>query len=245
MIWGLGGVAAPLSTPRGTWVALYGTVFVLLFGLAAVLPHRPVRGPLGARAWITLGAVVGLAWACALREFMAEVAGDESGVEWDLTFGYILLPGALIGALLGWAEVRRRRGEPPRWRLVLAPFLFAAVLFSDPLHIGELFEDGIGGGTVGVPAIAVLGGSAISGRGRLWGRVVAGLLFLTGFTIWLLVATDVGGPSFSFSTVHGIWVSTLYESLLVVFALGASVAQRVPTAERVLPTLREPITTVA
>jgi hypothetical protein len=176
---------------------------------------------------------------------MAEVAGDESGVEWGLTFGFILLPGALIGACLGWAEVRRRRGRPPQWRLVLAPFLFAAVLFSDPFHMSELFEDGIGGGTVGVPAIAILGGFAISGRGRLWGRIVAGLLFLTGFTIWLLVATDVGGPSFSFTTVHGIWVSTLYESLLVVFALGTSVAQRPPAPERGQPARREPITTVA
>jgi hypothetical protein len=243
--WSVRRAGCALVAGLGTWVALYGTVFVLLFGLAAVLPHSPVHGPLGPSGWIVLGALAGLAWACALREFMAEVAAADSGVEWGLTFGFILLPGALIGACLGWAEVRRRRGQPQQWRLVLAPFLFAAVLFSDPLHLGELFNEGIGGGTVGVPAIAILGGFAISGRGRLWGRIVAGLLFLTGFTVWLLVATDVGGPSFSFTTVHGIWVSTLYESLLVVFALGTSVAQRPPAPERVLATLREPITTVA
>ena len=60
---------------------------------------------------------------------MAEVAGDDSGVEWGLTFGYILLPGAVIGALLGWAEfLRRTGGRPGRHRLAYAPLLFAAVL---------------------------------------------------------------------------------------------------------------------
>ena len=76
-------------------------------------------------------------------------------MHWVNAFAFILLPGALIGASMGWAELRRRRGGRPQWRLVLAPFLFAAVLVSDPLHIGELFQDGIGGGTVGVPAIAL------------------------------------------------------------------------------------------
>ena len=226
MIWGIGGMAAPTSTPLGMWVSLYGFALVLLFGLAAVLPYAPVRGPTPAQGWVGLGALVGLAWACSLRSFMAEVAADESSVDWVLTFGFILLPGAVIGASLGWAEVRRRRGRLPQWRLVLAPFLFAAVLFSDPLHLGELFQKGIGGGTVGVPAIAILGGFAVSGRGRKWARVVAGAAFLAGFTTWILVATDVGGPSLSLTTAHGIWVSTLYESLLVVFALATSASHR-------------------
>jgi hypothetical protein len=233
-------LAAPVDTPRGAWVCLYGCLLALLLGLAATLPYPRVRRPLGSTGWITLGAVTGLAWSCALREFMAQVAGSDSGVEWGLTFGFILLPGAAIGALLGWAEALRRRGgrRVPRV-LVFSPFLFAAVLFSDPLHLGELFEDGIGGGTVGVPLIAILGGHAVCGRGALWGRIVAGVLFLAGFTTWLLVATDVGGPEFSLATAHGLWVSTLYESLLVVFALAASVPQRAPHRVPVLVTGRE------
>lgn len=232
VLFGMGGMAAPTSTPRGLWVCIYGFVFVLLLGFASALSHPPAGRRLGIASWIGLGALVGLAWACALREFMAQVAGAESGVDWDLTFGFILLPGLLIGAMLGWAEHRRRAGRRPGWPFVVAPMLFAAVLFSDPLHLGELFDNGIGGGTVGVPAIAMLGGYAVFGRGRRWRRLVSGLLFLTGFTIWLLVATDVGGPSFSLGTVHGIWVSTMYESLLVVFALGAGVPHRRPWADR-------------
>ena len=55
--------------------------------------------------------------------------GAESSVDWTGTFGFVLLPGAVIGGLLGWAEYARRTGVRPgrRW-LALSPFLFAAVL---------------------------------------------------------------------------------------------------------------------
>jgi hypothetical protein len=229
MIWGIGGMASPPSTPRGLWVSVYGFVFVLLFGLAAVLPHPPSRRPLSARGWIALGALVGLAWACALRSFMAEVVGHDSDVHWIDTFAFILLPGAVIGALLGYAEYLRRTGGRPGWRLLaLTPLLFSAILLSNPFDIAGLLDDGVGGGAIGVPLIAMLGGYAMSGRGSAWPRSLAGLGFLAGFVIWLVVASDVGGPSFSLTTVHGLWTSTLYESLLVIFALAASVPHRSP-----------------
>jgi len=223
----IGTMAAPLSTARGAWVCLYGLTLVLLLCLASVLPYRPVRPPRGAASWIALGALGGLAWACALRSFMAAVAGDDSGVDWGLTFGYILLPGAVIGALLGWAEfLRRHRDGPGRHRLAYAPLLFAAVLVPGLLHPGSFLEDGIGGGAIGVPVIAMLGGFAISGRGPAWGRALAGLGFTVGFVVWLLVAVPVGGESFALGTPHGLWVTVLYESLLVTFALAASVPHR-------------------
>ena len=229
LIGGMGGMAAPMSTARGAWVSLYGFVLVLLFGLAAVLPYPPTRRTLGSRGWIALGTLCGLAWACALREFMAQVAGNDSEVQWVNTFGFILLPGATIGALLGWAEHLRRTGGRPRWRwLALAPLLFAAILFSNPLDIGGLLEDGVGAGAIGVPVIAMLGGYALSGRGPIWPRRLSGLVFLAGLVTWLVVATDVGGPSFSLTTVHGLWASALYESLLVLFALAASVPHSAP-----------------
>jgi hypothetical protein len=53
-------------------------------------------------------------------------------------------------------------------------------------------------------------------------------VFLAGLVTWLVVATDVGGPSFSLRTVHGLWASALYESLLVLFALAASVPHSAP-----------------
>jgi hypothetical protein len=237
LIAGMGGMAAPLSTARGAWVSVYGFVLVLLFGLAAVLPHPPTRGPLRARGWIVLGALCGLAWACALRSFMAAVAGIETGVDWANTFGFILLPGAVIGALLGWAEHLRRTGGRPGWRrLALAPLLFAAILFSNPFDLAGILDDGVGGGAIGVPVVAMLGGYAVSGRGPAWGRALSGLGFLAAFTSWLLVAVDVGGSSFSLTTSHGLWASTLYEGLLVVFALGAAIPHRAAAARDVVMT---------
>lgn len=223
IIFFIGTMAAPLSTARGAWVCLYGLSLVALLCLSAVLPYQPVRPPIGPASWVVLGALCGLAWACALRSFMAAVAGPDSGVEWGLTFGYILLPGAVIGALLGWAEfLRRSGGGPARHRLAYAPLLFAAVLVPGVLHPGSFLEGGIGGGAIGVPVIAMLGGFAISGRGPVWGRALAGLWFTAAFVVWLFTAVPVGGESFALDTAHGLWVSVLYESLLVAFAVAAS-----------------------
>jgi hypothetical protein len=151
----------------------------------------------------------------------------------------------VIGALLGWAEfLRRHRDGPGRRRLAYAPLLFAAVLVPGLLHPESFLEGGVGGGAIGVPVIAMLGGFAISGRGPAWGRALAGLGFTTGFTVWLLVAVPVGGEGFALNTAHGLWVSVLYESLLVTFALAASVPHR-PTGRRAAPVpaaLQTPIT---
>ena len=57
------------------------------------------------------GGVAGLAWAAALRAYMTVIAGDGSQFDWYGTYVAILLPGALVGALLGWAESRHRRGD--------------------------------------------------------------------------------------------------------------------------------------
>ena len=74
----------------------------------------------------------------------------------------------------------------------------------------------------------MLGGYALSGRRPVWPRRLSGLVFLGGLVTWLVDATDVGGPSFSLTTVHGLWASALYESLLVLFALAASVPHSAP-----------------
>jgi hypothetical protein len=72
----------------------------------------------------------------------------------------------------------------------------------------------------------MLGGFALSGRGPVVGRALAGLLFTTGFLVWLVTAVPVGGESFALNPPHGLWVSVLYESLLVTFAVGASTPHR-------------------
>jgi hypothetical protein len=55
----------------------------------------------GPTVTVLVGGVCGLAWAAGLRGFMAQIAGSESSVDWAGTFGWILLPGIGVGALLG------------------------------------------------------------------------------------------------------------------------------------------------
>src|SRR4051812_29120489 len=224
----IGTMAAPVSTARGAWVCHYGVTLVLLLCLASVLPYRPVRAPRGAASWAALGALGGFAWACALRSFMAAVAGDESGVDWRLTFGYVLLPGAGIGAPLGWAEfLRRHRDGPLQRRLAYAPLLFAAVLVPGLLH-PDSFLEGVGGGAIGVPVVAMLGGFAISGRGPAWGRALAGLGFTAGVVVWLLVAVAVGGGGLAPGTPPRPLGGGGFESPLGPFSRGAPLAPPPP-----------------
>jgi hypothetical protein len=146
-------------------------------------------------------------------------------------------PGLLIGALLGWAEYLRRTGGRPRWRLlVLSPLLFAAILvrglIEDPT---TMFEGGIGAGTIAIPVLSIIGGHALSGRGSPWTRLPAGVVGVATLAVWPLTGTAVGGPSFALDTPHGLWAAVLYDALLVLFALAASIPQREPVRVPTVP----------
>ena len=90
------------------------------------------------------------------------------------------MPGVGGGALLGWAEHLRSSGGRPGWRwLALSPLLFSAIVFSRPLDLLSIFEDGVGGGAIGVSLHGMLGGSALAGRGPRWARILSGAVALT------------------------------------------------------------------
>ena len=177
---------------------------------------------------VVLGGLCGLAWAAGMRGFMAQLVQEDSTVSWSGTFGYILLPGLLIGLLLGWAEHLRRSGGRRRWRwLALSPLLFAAILFSEgPLGVLGLFEDGLGGGAIGVPLYAMAGGYAISGRGPRWGRLAGGLLALTAVPIWALTVESFAGADLAVTTPRGLWVAVYYYSFLALLMVAAAIPHR-------------------
>ena len=186
----------------------------------------------GRTAWRATGLVIvggtcGLAWAAGLRGFMAQIT-DQSSVSWSGTFGYILLPGLAVGMILGWAEHVRRTGGRRGWRwLALSPLLFTAVLFSEgPLGALGIFEDGIGGGALGVPLYAMAGGYAVSGRGPRWARTLCGGLTLTAIPIWALTVESFGGPDLAVTTPRGLWVALYYYSFLAAFSLAAAIPHR-------------------
>jgi hypothetical protein len=187
---------------------------------------------------VTVGALAGFAWAAAMRAFMWEVAGANAAVDWVGTFVWVLLPGTVIGALLGWAEHRRRSGPVPgrRW-LVWSPMISAAVLLQNPLDLLNGFEGGIGLAAVAVPAICMAGGYAIAGDGPLWARCVGGLILVSSIPIWSLTAADVGGSTMSLWNPHGAWAAILYWTLLATMSMAAGIPHR-PAVAADLPQLR-------
>lgn len=161
--------------------------------------------PLPGWAVIAIGAVGGTAWAASMRGMMAQLAGSDSEFHWLGTFGFILIPGTAMGALLGWAFARRirriRRGST--W-LVLAPFAMA----GDP-------------STILLLAAFVGAGFVFSGRSRRWLRLLAGipsLIMLVGVPIGAAFFTDVVTP-------HGAWLVIQLGALIWVPALAEVVLQ--------------------
>lgn len=185
----------------------------------------PTAGPgtrRGGTALVLGGAVCGLAWAAALRAFMAEVAGPESTVGWIGTFEGILLPGAVTGGLLGWAEHLRRTGRRRGW-LAAAPLVF--VLATPSVLVSIWTDGGIGGGAVAIPLFGIAGGYALSGRGPRWARWTAGAFALLPVPAWLIGAPYIGN-GLALDTPRGAWIAVLFLSLLAVLSLGCTIPRR-------------------
>jgi hypothetical protein len=228
LITGIGSMAAPMQTPRGAWVCLLGFSLVLLLSLAAVLPYPPAHPAPGPWAFIGLGGLAGFAWAGALRSVMADLAGIDSVVHAADTFGYVLLPGATAGALLGWAEYLRRTGDHPRrWLLVLAPFTLWAVVLRDLI---ERPQQGVDVGPLLASVLAVLGAWALSARGPRWTRLVSGVLFAVALWPWI-PTTGGAGPDFALTTPHGLWAYLAGAGMLVLLALATTAPLRRPSAQ--------------
>lgn len=157
------------------------------------------------------GAVGGLAWAAALRAFMAEFMGAQSTFDWFGTFEGILLPGAVAGGLLGWAEHLRRTGRRPTW-LAAAPLVF---VLATPAVVVSVFIDGLGGGAIAVPLFGMAGGYALAGRGPRWVRWAAGVVALLPVPGWLIGASLIDGHV-ALCTPRGAWLAVLFLSLLAV-----------------------------
>lgn len=181
--------------------------------------------------YVIVGGLAGLAWAAALRAYMVVIAGSSSHFDWYGTFGAILLPGVLVGALLGWAESRRRRGLTRGWGwLAASPLLFAVFVMVQPGALVTFVTTGLGGGAFGVPLALMALGFALSGRGRRWVRVVVGILGAC-LVAAIGVAPLVAVPSLELT--ERLWGAILGWSLMLVGGVAASIPFR-PVVERAL-----------
>ena len=95
----------------------------------------------------------------------------------------------------------------------------------------SIFEDGVGGGAIGVPLYGMLGGYALSGRGPRWTRLLSGALALTTIPIWALTVPSFAGPGYALDTPRGAWVAVYYYSFLAVLALACAIPHRAVTPE--------------
>lgn len=172
---------------------------------------------------VLVGAVCGLAWAASLRAVMAEFAGRDATFSWFGTFEGVLLPGAVVGGLLGWALYRQSRGGAQRW-LVAAPLLFP---LATPAVLVSVFVDGLGGGALAVPLIGMAGGYALAGQGPRWTRWATGAVALLAVPGWLAIATIIGGP-LALGTPRGAWLAVLFLCLLAVLAMACTLPLRAP-----------------
>jgi hypothetical protein len=190
---------------------------------------RPGRRTAAERTTLlVVGGICGLAWAAGLRGFMAQVAGEESVVDWAGTFLWVLLPGVVVGVLLGWAEFIRRTGGRAHWRwLALSPWVFAAVVVPDP--VGMLVDEGIGGGAIAMPLFGMLGGYAIGSRGRLVPRLIAGLVAVSFVPVWALTVEGFA-PHLGLDTPAGLWVALYFYSFIAVLILACAIPFR-PVAQ--------------
>jgi hypothetical protein len=205
----IGGPLA-LDTPRGAWIAVLFLSLLAVLGLGCTLPYRaPAELLTSRRRLVLVGVVCGLAWGAGMRGFMAAVTDTVSQVSWLGTFGIILLFGAVVGGLLGWAEYLRRSGDGRRQRrLVPAPLAFSV----DPASL-----------MVTLPALA--GGYALSGRASRRGRwlaTVGALLPLPAFLIAVVLLSDIRG----LLTPGGAWTVVLLFSHLAVLTIACVIPHR-------------------
>lgn len=128
--------------------------------------------------YLLVGGLCGLTWATALRGWMVELVRAESSVSW-LTFALLMLPGLVVGMLLGWAAYHRVSGaDSPHW-LVLSPVALA-VAIADPEIFSALIHTGEGGGSLGVVMTALAAGHVLSRHRWSLARVATALLAATG-----------------------------------------------------------------
>jgi len=193
--------------------------------------HRIREVAMAVARFVVFGGIAGLAWAAALRAYMVVIAGWASHFDWYGTYVAILLPGALVGGLLGWAESRRRRGLTRGWGLLAAsPLLFAVFVLVQPGALVTFVTTGLGGGALGVPLALIALGFALSGRGRRWPRVVVGVLGLLLVAV-IGVAPLVAQPGIELA--ERLWAAILGWSLMLVGGVAASAPFR-PVAVRAL-----------
>jgi peptidoglycan/LPS O-acetylase OafA/YrhL len=158
---------------------------------------------------------------------MVALAGEESTFGWAGTFVAVLLPGAVTGGLLGWAEHLRRTGGRRHWRwLALSPLALATAPLLLPGAVVALLTQGLGGGAIAFALTGMAGGFALSRRGSRWARLACGLLTLVIVAGVVLSTPGVGGDELALTTPRGAWAGLLGGVSVLTLAVASSIPHR-------------------
>lgn len=174
--------------------------------------------------WIAFSTFGSLVWGAALRAWMVVLAlqfGNQPEFTWRGTFAGILLPAALMGALLGGAGYLTATSGEKRWRWVtLAPLLLilGPLVFTEGF-IPTLLTTGLGGGAILVALVGILGGYAFSGFGRRWMQWGLGLLLVGS----LSAAMATGSGMDRFPTARDLFSLLYFVLLMAVLIAGVSI----------------------
>lgn len=176
---------------------------------------------------IVTGAFLGFAWGASLRAWMSLFAllqGDRPHYSWSGTFGGILLPVTLMGAILGGAVYAAKASQRKHWQWsLISPLmlvLIPALVLSD--FIQSLVTTGLGGGTIFVALIGMIGGYALSGLGPRWLRWLAGAVsFLAIFATGIAFFALNGFPAVKFSA-NNAFLGLLFVTLMILLVAGVS-----------------------
>jgi hypothetical protein len=176
-----------------------------------------------------LGGVLGLAWGSALRSWMVILAldfGEQPRFTWQGTFGGILVPAAIMGAILGalvpteGPSLMKRR----RWALLSPLLLVLGPAIATDNFVSILVTTGMGSGAIGVALIGLSGGYALSGIGPRWLRWVVGFLSAA------LVLASAYGFGFAAGgvtmTPGKIFSALLFVLLMVLLIMGIGASTR-------------------
>jgi hypothetical protein len=173
--------------------------------------------------FLVIGGICGLAWAAGFRSWMIQAAGSASTFTWS-TFIWLLLPSTIVGTLLGFAAYLHQTGST-RWRhwLIWSPLLFITAIIP---QWELLIQEGFGGGAIIVALLGIGGGYALAGRGRLWIRIVVGVLVAFVTLVGGTMGPDMN-PALALSTPMGAWVAALFLSFMAVLILACAIPQRI------------------
>jgi hypothetical protein len=101
------------------------------------------------------------------------------------------------------------------------------------MGILSVFQDGLGGGALGVPLFGMAGGYALAGS-VTWVRALCGVVAVGTIPIWALTATSFA-PHLAVDSPRGAWTALYYYSFMAILMLAGAIPLRAGPVPRAAP----------